>query len=100
MYMSNLCLKIPNQDRVGLVLDISRMLAGENLNIISMEVAPNVMYLEIEALPSNRSSWLKQQLLNIPQINDIIEIAWMPHQEREQQLKAILDSIGEGIVAI
>lgn len=98
--MANLCLKIPNQDRVGLVLDISRVLAGENLNIISMEVAPNVMYLEIEALPSTRYIGLKQRLLEIPQINDVIEISWMPHQEREQQLKAILDSIGEGLVAI
>jgi transcriptional regulator of aroF, aroG, tyrA and aromatic amino acid transport len=98
--MANLCLKIPNQDRVGLVLDISKILAGQNLNIISMEVTPNVMYLEIEALPVNHYAWLKEQLLSIPQIYDVIEIPWMPHQEREQQLKAVLDSIGEGIVAI
>lgn len=98
--MANLCLKIPNQDRVGLVLDISQILAGQNINILSMEVAPNIMYLEIEALSSSRFAWLKTELLVIPQINGITKISHMPHQEREQQLQAVMDSIGEGIVAI
>ncbi|RPJ39734.1 MAG: ACT domain-containing protein, partial [Deltaproteobacteria bacterium] len=31
-------LKIPNIDRVGLVLDISRVLADRGVNIVSMEV--------------------------------------------------------------
>ena len=97
--MSTFCLRIPNQDRVGLVLDISRVLAGQDINIISMEVAPNVMYLEISP-PPRFFARLREQLKSIPQINDVVIVSHMPHQEREQQLRTVLDSIGEGIIAI
>jgi len=99
--MATLCLRVPNKDRVGLVFDISRVLAEQNINIISMEVAPNDMYLEIgPPPPPDRLLWLNEQLLNIPQIQDVLVTSHMPHQEREQQLKTVLDSIVEGIVAI
>ncbi|WP_122626389.1 sigma 54-interacting transcriptional regulator [Lucifera butyrica] len=98
--MANLCLKIPNRDRVGLVLDISRVLVERNINIIFMEVTPNVMYLEIEPVMPDCFAWLREQLLEIPQIDGVIKISHMPYQEREQRLKTVMDSIGEGIVAI
>lgn len=99
--MSSLCLRIPNQDRVGLVLDISKILAAQNINILSMEVAPNDMYLEITP---PLSPWLfaslKEKIMNIPQIHDVLITSHMPYEEREQQIKAVLNSIGEGIVAV
>jgi transcriptional regulator of aroF, aroG, tyrA and aromatic amino acid transport len=99
--MATLCLRIPNQDRIGLVFDISRILAEQNINIISMEVAPNDMYLEIGPPPlADRLVWLQEQLLSISQIQDVRVTSHMPHQEREQKLKTVLDSIVEGIVAI
>jgi len=98
--MTNICLRISNQDRVGLVLDISQVLARENINILSMEVAPNIMYLEIESLSPKKYAFLHKQLCVIPQINTIDLLSNMPHQEREQQLKAVMDTIGDGILAI
>lgn len=65
-----------------------------------MEVAPNVMHIEIEPLPDASFTLLRKQLLAIPQIEDVIKVSHLPHQEREHQLKAVMDSIGEGIVAI
>jgi len=97
---SNLCLKILNQDRVGLVLDISCVLAAQNINIVSMEVSPNIMYLEIECLSPEKLVVLSQQLEEIPQIDKIVPISHMPHQEREQQLKVVMDTIDDGIIAI
>lgn len=98
--MANLCLKIYNQDRVGIVLDISRVLAKQNINILSMEVLPNITYLEIEALSPEDEVLLNAQFGQIPQITSVVEIARMPHQEREQQLTAVMDTIGDGILAI
>ncbi|SFL50631.1 sigma 54-interacting transcriptional regulator [Pelosinus propionicus] len=98
--MANLCLKICNQDRVGLVLDISRVLAKQNINILSMEVLPDVMYLEIQSLSPYEEVLLNTQLGEIPQIGNVNRISRMPHQEREQELKTVMDTIGDGILAI
>ena len=43
--MQLLRLKIPNIDRVGLVLDISQILADRRFNILSMEVELNTAYV-------------------------------------------------------
>ena len=98
--VDNLCLKIENQDRVGIVLDISRVLAKQNINIISMEVLPNIVYLEIQSLSAREEISLNIELGEIPQISSVSRISYMPHQEREQQLKAVMDTIGDGILAI
>lgn len=98
--VDNICLKISNQDRVGLVLDISQVLVKQNINIVSMEVSPNIMYLEIQSLSSDNYPVLIKQLGQIPQIYGISLISHMPHQEREQQLTAVMDTIGDGILAI
>lgn len=98
--MANLCLKICNQDRVGLVLDISRILARQNINILSMEVLPDITYLEIESLSSNKEVALTAQLGKIPQVGTVDKISRMPYQEREQELKAVMDTIGDAILAI
>lgn len=91
--MEHLRLKLPNVDRVGLVLDISQILASRNINIVSMEVELNTIYLETEHLPPAEKQAIMQALLMIPQIIDVEEIPLMPHQERNEELKAVLASV-------
>ena len=93
-------LKLPNVDRVGLVLDISKVLAALKINIISMEVEPNTTYLELEAMSPTTRQEIVSALLAIPQVLDVIGIDLMPHQVRTEQLKAVMSSVSEGIVAI
>ncbi len=98
--MQPLRLRIPNIDRVGLVLDISQVLAARHFNILTMEVEPNTVYLEIEAiLPADKETIIAA-LKTVPQVIDAAEIDLMPHQEKAEQIKAVLASVGEGIVAI
>ncbi|CUH96594.1 hypothetical protein P22_2684 [Propionispora sp. 2/2-37] len=98
--MANLCLKISNEDRVGLVFDISRILAKQNMNIVSMEVVPGITYLEIELSHPREEAMLEAKLSAIPQVNHVVRIFQMPYQEREQELKTVMDTIGDGIMAI
>ncbi|VBB05820.1 pas fold-4 [Lucifera butyrica] len=98
--MHNLCLKIPNVDRVGLVLDISRVLAERHINIVSMEVELNTVYLETEQLSPADQEYVREHIKNIPQVNDVFVIELMPHQEKAEQLKAVLTSVSDGIIAI
>lgn len=71
--METIRLKLPNVDRVGLVLDISEVLAARKINIISMEVEPNTAYLELEPMTLGRSGWEWCQLCFIPQMLDVVD---------------------------
>lgn len=97
--MEQVRLKIPNIDRVGLVMDISRVLAERQINIVSMEVELNTVFLEIAVHPASKQD-LCHNLCSIPEVLGVEEIALMPHQEKSEQLKAVLGSISDGILAI
>ena len=98
--MASISLKIPNKDRIGLVHDISKVLATHQINIISMEVSKNVMYIEVDSISENMLADLARELVDINHIDGIEIVGSMPHQKREQQLTTLMDTIGEGIVAI
>lgn len=98
--MDKLRLKISNIDRVGLVLDISKILATRQINIISMELEINNIYLEINPLDPQEKQYLLKELTSIPQITSVTEVNLMPHQERSEQLNAVLTSVSEGIIGI
>ena len=98
MSADTLRLKISNIDRVGLVLDISTLLAAHRINIMSMELELNTIYLEIQNFPNSKD--LIAQLMNIPQITAVTPVELMPHQERTEQLRTVLTSVSDGIIAI
>lgn len=98
--MNILRFKLPNIDRIGLVLDISQILASHQINITGMEVQRNTTYLEIELSSKETKQILFTALKQIPQIIDVIEIELLPHQERAEQLKAVLASVNDGIIAV
>ena len=91
--MHTIRLKLPNVDRVGLVLDISHTLVSRQINIVSMEVEPNVTYLELAAMPETVCREVISALLSIPQILDVVPIDLMPHQVRTEQLKAVMSAV-------
>ena len=98
--MDSVKLKLPNVDRVGLVLDISWALAERRINILSMEVEPNITYVELEAMTESARLEVLGALRSIPQVLDAVTIDWMPHQLRTEQLKAVMSAVSDGIVAI
>lgn len=98
--MDNICLRLANRDRVGLVLDVSHILAARNINIVSMEVEPNVMYLEIQPLPVAEKHLVIAALKKIPQVTEVEEIPLMPHQEKAEQIKTVLHTVSDGIIAV
>lgn len=98
--MDNLRLKISNIDRLGLVLDISHVLAIRQINIISMELEINTIYIEIEPLNDANKRLLVTELCSISQVTAVTEINLMPHQEQAEQLNAVLTSVSEGIIGI
>lgn len=98
--MKSLCLKIPNVDRIGLIKDISCILAERQINILSMEVKPNTVFLEINLLTEDDKCYIFNTIKAIPQVIDVQEIDLMPYQEKAEQLKAVLGSVSDGIIAM
>lgn len=98
--MDKLRLKIPNIDRIGLLRDISRIFAERNINLNAVEVERNVMYFEIGSLPATLKTDLINELKNISQVITVQQIDLLPHQEHAEQLKAVLASINDGIIAV
>lgn len=93
-------IKIPNIDRVGLVLDIAQILAARKINIVSMEVELETVYLETAPLDNETQTLLFHDLSTIPGILDLMPVDLMPHQEKSEQLTAVLAAANDGILAI
>jgi TyrR family helix-turn-helix protein/PAS domain S-box-containing protein len=93
------------KDRVGIVADLSSLIADHGLNICSMEVVRKadkaIVYLEAD----NKTNASKPQDIFeiIGQIPDLIEsrfIDILPQEERENRFRVVLDNISDGVVSI
>ncbi|MFY9370983.1 MAG: sigma 54-interacting transcriptional regulator [bacterium] len=83
-----------------MVLDVLRVLSQEGANIITMEVAPGVINVKFTGVDAAGALRLEESLRSLPDIYGLREIEVLPHEERERQLKAVLDSVSEGIIAV
>lgn len=92
-------------DRVGIVADISNLLAQHGLNIVSMEVQRKNtqadVYFEVEQAEAvtNREE-LFEMLGRIPNLAQIRFIETLPQEMREQRFRVVLDNIRDGVISI
>jgi len=98
-------LKLHFTDRVGIVADVSSLLAQHHLSIMAMEVERTEdiadVYLEVE----NEQHGVSQEdvfemLSNIADLREIRRIETLPHEEREHRFRVVLDNISEGVFSI
>ncbi|MDK2926967.1 MAG: transcriptional regulator of aroF, aroG, tyrA and aromatic amino acid transport [Bacillota bacterium] len=97
--MNITCWRISAVDRVGITLDVLRVLAGAGINIISLEVFPGVIHVQFSAA-SGAASRVRSQLLGNEDIKSVETSPGMPFEQRERQVQAVLDTVQEGIVAV
>ena len=93
------------QDRVGLVADVSSRVAGQGLNIYSMEVERENgrAHLFLEAEKTETFSEHDKLLGIFSEISGLMEIRAidiMPWEERENRFRVVLDNISDGVVSI
>lgn len=92
--------RIETDDRIGMALDILKVLSGRGLNILSMEVAPRLMHVKFERVEPARANGVRDELLKSPDVRDVRDIEALPQEERERTMAAVLESVSEGILAI
>ena len=97
-------LEILFTDRVGIVANVATIMAGQGVNILSMEVVvqreKTAIYLEAEAAPEADRQALLTALRTLPNLTGISVIATLPQEKREKRFQVVLDSISDGIFAI
>lgn len=98
-------LELVFKDRVGIVADISALIAEYGINILSMEVDKRAdkahVFLEAQ---EGKTSFSKERLTAI--LSDVsglfllrfIDI--LPQKERENRFRVVLDNISDGVISI
>ena len=92
--------KIVTGNRVGMVHDVLRVFFENAIDIIAMEVIPKQIHLKFDGLNPAIEDKIMQKLSVINGVKEISKVDVLPSEEREEQLRAVLNSISEGIIAI
>ena len=93
-------LRIPYIDRVGIVHDITLILAKRETNISAMEVEEGTVFLECQNVIGHHRVEIIEELSGISGVQKIVEIPFMPSKGRAEQLDAILNSVHDGILVV
>jgi transcriptional regulator of aroF, aroG, tyrA and aromatic amino acid transport len=101
----NLKLELIFKDRVGIVADISMIIAQQGGNILLMEVIRHEdrAHVYIEIKEGERVTWSEEIIEILANVADLIQIRLintLPQEERENRIRVVLDNISDGVISI
>ncbi|MBT8763943.1 sigma 54-interacting transcriptional regulator [Desulfohalobiaceae bacterium Ax17] len=93
------------RDRVGIVADISSLIAEHEFNIVSMEVQrkDDKAYVYVKTENGTHASRKEEIFEILGRISDLIEIRFietLPQEDRENRFRVVLDNISDGVISI
>lgn len=80
--------------------DILQALASYGVNIITMEVNPPYISVQIEWEDIYWDDFKKYMKESIKELHDIVEIDMMDYEKREKELKTVVNSMNDGLIAV
>lgn len=81
-------------------MDVLKILYRNNLNTRSMDVYPGVIYVRLDWDTSRSWEKLARGLEGVSGVRRVGQVEVLPSEKSEQQMKAVLNSVSEGIIAI
>jgi len=93
-------LKVRTNDRVGMALDLLKILYRYGVNLKSMEVGPGIACIKMDRNFDATLDFLKEQFLKQKDVIEVSETDLLPQERREKHIRAVLDAAGEGIIAV
>jgi PAS domain S-box-containing protein len=101
----NLKIRLCFRDRIGIIADISSLIAANDLNIVFMEVVRKNdqahVFAEVEGGQKfDDANKLIDVLKAIQDLQEIHFIDTLPQEEREDRFRVVLDNISDGVVSI
>jgi len=92
--------EIITKDRMGITLEILYKIYKLNINLISLEVFPEKVYIKINEIGQDKKDLLITHIRTIDGVDDIREIELLEHEKNERKLFAIINSVDDGILYI
>ena len=101
----NIKMELVFKDRIGIVADISAVIADHGINIVSMEVEQKEdrAHVFLEARKRDQTVDDERLLAILSDIPDLIRLQYidiMPQKERENRFRVVLDNISDGVFSI
>jgi transcriptional regulator of aroF, aroG, tyrA and aromatic amino acid transport len=93
------------KDRIGIVFDIARLMTGQGLNIVSMEVEQKDGFAKISMeIEQKNQNFDKEALLalcsTLPDIEQRKELESLPQEKRQRWFRTLFDGMSEGIISV
>lgn len=93
--------RIEFADRPGFGYDIFQRFEANHIDKVDMEVAPELgMMIKFRCFSKQEAELLINDLMSVEGVISVGLRDHMPYEDREQELKTILDSVSEGIIAV
>ncbi len=93
-------IKILTIDRPKMTHDVTSVFVKHDINIIWMEAYTYVIYVKFLQQPKALWQQMKKELLSISGVEEVKEVDFIVLEEKELEVRAVLDSISQGIVII
>ncbi len=87
-------------DKVGMVAEVTNVLKELNIDILSMEVEPHIIFLKLPELEAGKKKELFEALSSFGDIHQILTVDLLPSEVKNQQFELILQNIEHGIITI
>lgn len=102
---TNIKIRICFKDRIGIVADISTLIAVHSMNILTMELIRKDdeahLYLEIENTgDTTKNEDLLRSFVKIMDFREIKLIETLPQEEKANRFSVVLDNMSDGVLSI
>lgn len=93
-------IEIKTIDRPNMTFDITSVFVKYKINIIWMEVYTFVVYIKFPEIEHNLWKKMKDELLDIDGVKSIEKIDLISFEEKEMQIKTIMDTVPQGVIVL
>lgn len=93
-------IKIFTIDRPKMTFDVASIFVKHNISITWMEVYTYVIYVKFPKQEEDIWNQMKIEFNNIPGIKDVEEVDFIILEEKELEVRTVLNSISQGIVIV
>lgn len=96
----NTRLEILTENRIGMTEDILKVLHGQNLDLVSMEVQAKRIGMMVGGLEIDKLNELMSAIKKIQGVQAIVPIELLEFEKINKHLLAIINAVDEGILAV
>lgn len=91
---------IKSRDRLGITQEILSVFSKQKWNLLSMEMFLHHTYVQLDLKDGIKLSDVRQELVHVEGVTEVVEVDLMPGERRSQHLDAVLSKLQDPILDI